>query len=155
MTNMATTRQFLRDYISPKRALGCYNLTRSAISQCSTADLMCDYMASPDGDDCSGNGVCDSKVTGQCTCQSGYRGADCSKPVSVLLDGFYMTSPFLGTQSFFFQYDAGVQADRDFQLVISNPNPFDVYILPGLSQDPSEFNHDIEIKGQTSLKITS
>ncbi len=30
-----------------------------------------------------------------------------------------------------------------------------MYILSGLSQDPSEFNNDIEIKGQTSLKVTS
>jgi len=63
-TNMATTRQFLRDYLSPKRSLGCHNLTRMAENQCSTADIMCDYMASDDGEDCSGHGICDSKVTG-------------------------------------------------------------------------------------------
>jgi len=42
-TNMAATRAFLRDYISDKRALGCYNTNRQS-NACSTADLMCAYL---------------------------------------------------------------------------------------------------------------
>ena len=42
-TNMITTRAFMRDYLSEKRALGCYNATRQS-SNCSTADLMCAHL---------------------------------------------------------------------------------------------------------------
>lgn len=79
-TNMATSRQFLKDYLNVQK-LGCYNATRQA-NQCSTADIMCSYMANLNGDICSNNGVCDAVLTGHCQCNDGFRGADCSKPVT-------------------------------------------------------------------------
>ena len=79
-TNMAASRQFLKDYISPKRALGCWNADRNRINQCSTADIMCGYTKNATfGLECMGNGNCDSALSGKCTCYKGYRGADCSK----------------------------------------------------------------------------
>ena len=42
-TNMPATRAFLRDYLSDRRALGCYNASRQA-NNCSSADLMCDTL---------------------------------------------------------------------------------------------------------------
>jgi len=36
---------------------------------------------------------------------------------------------------------------NDFDLVLSNANPIDVFISAGLSTDPNEFHNDIEIKG--------
>ena len=64
MTNMPASRAFLRDYISDKRALGCYNATRQ-FNNCSTADLMCAHLRDDaTGQDCSGHGTCDSMITG-------------------------------------------------------------------------------------------
>lgn len=62
------------------------------------------------GADCSGHGSCDAKVTGQCTCQSGFRGADCSKSVTALTNKLNTVIKFNGTQSYYMQYDAGVFA---------------------------------------------
>ena len=147
-TNMKATRQFLQDYLSPARALGCYNATRELVSKCSTADIMCSYMKnSTSGNDCMDNGVCDAMVTGRCTCNDGFRGADCSKPVTLLHNGFAGTYSFSGSKTFFMQYNAGVQPMNDFDLVLSNVNPIDVFISAGLSTDPNEFHNDIEIKG--------
>lgn len=155
-TNMAATRQFLRDYISPARALGCWNADRNRINQCSTADIMCKYTKNATfGLECMGNGNCDSAITGQCTCFKGYRGADCSKQVTDLYDGLKLSIGFKGSQSFFMQYDSGVQSQVDFELTISNANPFDIYINAGLFTDPNEFESEIAVKGQTYVKISS
>ena len=155
-TNMAASRQFLRDYISPVRALGCWNADRNRINQCSTADIMCSYTKNATfGLQCMGNGNCDSAFTGQCTCFKGYRGADCSKQVTSLYNGLSLSLGFKGSQSFFMQYDAGAQPQKDFELTISNANPFDIYVNAGLSTDPSEFHSDIAVRGQTFVKLSS
>lgn len=108
---------------------------------------MCSFMQvpGPNGSvlDCSGNGICDSKVTGQCTCTKGFRGADCSQTVGILLDGFTDTQYFKGTKTFFYQYDGGSQASSDFELVLTNAQPMDVYVKSGLANDPTEFLNDM------------
>ena len=117
---------------------------------------MCKYMLNQTTlDDCSGNGACDVMFTGQCTCNPGFRGADCSEPVVNLFGGYTATIGFQGSQTQYFQYDAGVRPQDQFELKFSNANPFDVYISAGLGSDATEFNNDIEIKGQTYTKITS
>jgi hypothetical protein len=62
---------------------------------------------------------------------------------------------FNGTQTYFMQYDAGVYASQDWELTLANANPFNVYLTAGLAADPSESINDIEIKGQTYVKISS
>ena len=135
-TNMATTRQFLRDYLSPQRELGCYNDKRKAANGCSTADIMCDFMSVPSEGTiplaCSGHGSCDSKFSGLCTCEKGYRGADCSDKYEVLVGDYFQTFYFTGSRNYFFQY----QGSDDFELILSNANPMDVYINAG-STDPN------------------
>ena len=53
------------------------------------------------------------------------------------------------------QYEAGVYAGDDWELSLTNLNPFSVYLSPGLAVDPTESTNDIEIKGQTYVKISS
>ena len=45
------------------------------------------------------------------------------------------------------QYDSGVYAGDDWELTLTNANPFSVYLSAGLAVDPSESLNDIEIKG--------
>lgn len=101
---------------------------------------MCGYTKNATfGLECMGNGNCDSALSGKCTCYKGYRGADCSKQVTSLVDKLSLSLGFQGYQTFFMQYDAGAQPMTDFELTLSNANPFDIYINAGLSTDPSEF----------------
>ena len=154
-TNMPATRAFLRDYLSSARALGCYNATREA-NKCSSADIMCSYLRNEtSGQDCSGHGSCDSVVTGKCSCETGYRGSDCSKQVTVLQDKFNAIINFNGTRIFYMQYEAGVFSGDDWELSLTNLNAFNVYLSAGLAVDPTESTNDIEVKGQTYVKISS
>ena len=117
---------------------------------------MCLYMKNDtSNEDCMGHGVCDGFYTGKCTCNQGWRGADCSKPVNQLSDGYSQTYQFNGSSSFYFQYDSGVQPDDEWELVLSNMNRFDVHINAGLEKDPNEFENQIEVKAQTFTKISS
>ena len=93
--------------------------------------------------------------TGKCTCDNGYRGADCSLAVTTLTNGMSLTIPFEGTRTFYMQYDAGVFVDNDWELTLSNLNPFSVYLSAGLAVDPTENVNDIEVKEQTYIKLSS
>lgn len=53
------------------------------------------------------------------------------------------------------QYDSVAQSQLDFELTISNANPFDIYVNAGLAVDPTEFQSDIAVKGQTFVKLSS
>jgi len=75
--------------------------------------------------------------------------------VTELTDKFNALIPFNGTQTFYMQYDAGVQADSDWELTLVNVNPFSVYLSAGLAVDPTESTNDIEVKGQTYVKLSS
>jgi hypothetical protein len=44
-------------------------------------------------------------------------------------------------------------ATDDFEFILSNPNPMDVYIRQGAQVDP--WASDIEVKAQSYVKITS
>ena len=53
------------------------------------------------------------------------------------------------------QYDSGVYASDDWELSLTNLNPFSVFLTAGLAVDPTESTNDIEVKGQTYVKISS
>ena len=52
---------------------------------------MCQFM-----NNCSGNGTCDNK-TGKCTCNAGYKGADCLMKVETLKNNYVKTFTLNGT----------------------------------------------------------
>ncbi len=67
-TQMAMTRSLLND-LATKKSIQCLN----TVEGCYLATTICGYMNS-----CSGQGTCDAVLTGRCTCNAGYFGADCS-----------------------------------------------------------------------------
>lgn len=65
----------LTDYLSGQK-LVCHNT-----DGCSTVDFRCEMM-----NDCSGHGTCGTN--GQCTCDEGWKSADCSMESVLLSDGY-------------------------------------------------------------------
>lgn len=93
-TQLVNTKTILSDFITAGQ-LQCHNSNQSA---CLVAPIMCGYM-----NNCNGNGVC--KENGKCSCNSGFRSADCSQKVNALTDGASTTLSLNGTQWAFFEFN--------------------------------------------------
>ena len=99
--------------------------------------------------DCNGNGL-GSETTGHCTCNEGFKFADCSK--SVLALSSETTSKTLtahGPMWYTMAYD-GSSGSR---LTLSSDIPIDVYVMKGSASDPNNFVHDFSFKSTTLLTI--
>ena len=110
---------------------------------------MCDYM-----NKCNGNGACDS-VSGQCTCNAGWKGADCAGKSDSLAAGYTKRFTTNGTQYLHFTYSKGVPTGYSYEFILSSSQRLDVYVSAGINSDPNELNYDLAFRSQTYLKLTS
>jgi len=119
--------------------------------ECDTfADTMCTFM-----NDCSNHGSCSSS-TGQCVCDSGYYGADCS--VAPLKLSLTQSGTFVETSLTKWQYfKIGDQSGEDYSLQFSNDDNtlFDVYIKYGIDTIPDAVDYDVILKNQSTVNLSS
>ena len=95
---------------------------------------MCDYM-----NNCNQHGSC-GETTGQCTCEAGWYGADCSVEMNWMMSTNFTTD---GTEWNYFLMPAN---ETSFTIQLESSHPFDLYILKGTEQVPDPANFDVLFK---------
>ncbi len=105
---------------------------------------------------CSGHGTC-SAFNGECLCDKGWAGADCTKKVEVLESFYSKKTKVQGALWTYFSYEEGLYYTERYELVLSSELPMDIYITQGSIRDnePNEFNYDVVFRQQKYLKLTS
>ena len=99
--------------------------------------------------DCSGHGTA-SSTTGQCTCDTGYKGGDCSLENTVLSTSTDATIAHEGPKYF----SLTVFGSSSLRLQSSNVE-MDVYVSKGIESDPSQFDFNAAFKGVQDLTLDS
>ena len=113
--------------------------------------MTCNYMNA-----CSGHGFC-SVSNGECQCDKGWAGADCSKQVQ-LLTSFYSKKEILqGARWTYFSYEESLYYNERYEFTLESELPMDIYLTQGSirDNDPNEFNYDVAFKQQKFVRITS
>jgi hypothetical protein len=101
---------------------------------------------------CNNHGKCGSN--GFCTCDAGYKGADCAEKVQVLIPSYNKQLLVNGTQWIFFQFSQGLYYGQTYNFTLSASQPLDIYLISGAESDPNEFNYDTAIKKQNYVQIS-
>lgn len=141
---LETTKQFIIDFVNNKQLM-CHKNEED----CSTVTTMCKYMGN-----CNGHGQC-SQVTGQCKCDNGWRGADCSEQAQILTSSYNNKITTNGTSWVFFLFRSGLQMGQTHDFTLSSNFPLDVYVMAGDHSDPNEFEFDAAFKQQNYVRFTS
>ncbi|CDW84139.1 kex1 protein precursor [Stylonychia lemnae] len=115
---------------------------------CQVTQTMCTFMSN-----CNGNGVCGNN--GQCQCNIGFKGADCSEKVEILIDQYYKKIKTNGTQWLYYQYNTGLANNLYYEVVFSSQMPIDIFISSGWQSDPNEFKYDLALRQQNYVRLTS
>ena len=97
---------------------------------------------------------------GQCICNKGWTGADCSQKTQLLTSFYSHSGSINGTQQIIFEYREGIYMGEKWELTLSTQMPMDVYINTlsdqgAYSIEPSEFDNVAVLKRQTYLKLSS
>lgn len=87
-TEVPTLKQAVGDYLLNDHKLYCHT---DDLDKCLTANYMCASMYA-----CGVNGIC--MYDGQCICNKGWSGADCSQKTNLLTSFYSKTSTINGTQ---------------------------------------------------------
>ena len=142
---LEVTKSMVQD-MQNQGALQCHNT-----QGCTTKQLTCSYM-----NYCSGHGSC-SLGNGECQCDKGWAGADCSKRVEVLSSFYAKKTSVQGALWTYFSYEEGLYYTERYEFILSSDRPMDIYLTKGSINDnePNEFNFDVVFKQQTYLKLTS
>jgi len=149
-TDVPTLNQAVGDYLLNDHKLYCH---QDDLYKCLTANSMCAAMNA-----CGVNGIC--MYEGQCICNKGWSGADCSQKTNLLTSFYSKTATVNGTQQIIYEYREGIYSGERWELTVSSQLPMDLFINSASSQDafaiePSAFDHIAAFKRQTYLKLTS
>jgi EGF-like domain len=103
---------------------------------------------------CGENGECQGN--GQCVCNAGWAGADCSQKAQLLTAFFSKQYNINGTQHVLFEYREGIYQGERWEMTISSTQPLDLYLNGISTQDaeyiePSEFDYVAAMKQQSYL----
>ena len=137
------TMQFVKNYVD-RGYLYCPTTNGSCKS---VASDMCRFM-----NDCSGHGTCSSY--GQCQCDAGFFGPDCSTVVTDLtsLEEGQVQETVEASRWLFY----GLPADLgDFQLSLTSDRPVSIYVLKGSGTLPDAMTFDFLVKNENRVAITS
>ena len=107
---------------------------------------------------CGQQGIC--LYNGQCICNKGWTGADCSQKTNLLTSFYSKQASVNGTQQIIYEYREGIYPGERWEIVISSTLPMDIYMNSVSNQDsfsvePSQFDHVAVFKRQTYLKLSS
>ena len=91
------------------------------LDQCLTYNYMCVAMYA-----CGQYGIC--MYNGQCICNKGWTGADCSQKTQLLTSFYSHSGSINGTQQIIFEYREGIYMGEKWELTLSTQMPMDVYI---------------------------
>ncbi|CDW87058.1 serine carboxypeptidase [Stylonychia lemnae] len=144
LNQLQTTYQVLSDFLA-KGTLVCH---KDNPEDCQVTKTMCQFMTN-----CNGNGICGD--SGQCTCNEGYKSADCSEKVEQLTASYHSQVTTNGTQWHYYQYQNGLAANLHYEMVFSSQMPLDIFISSGWQSDPNEFQYDLAFRQQNYIRITS
>ena len=137
--NFPFTVAMLTDLIDERR-LRCHDKTPNA---CSVVQARCQAM-----DSCSGHGKCDAR--GECQCQRGWRGADCSLALLALLPGAPLTVSSRGPKWFALALEAPARGAR---ITVTSQLPFDAYISRDSSATPTQLESDLRFSAVRSRLV--
>lgn len=98
---------------------------------------------------CSGHGSCGAN--GQCTCDAGWKSADCSMQTKVLVNGYKAGKVHSGPKYHSFTKVGGNPAI----LQLFSDLPMDVYVSKSSSADPTQFTNDIAFKQTTFVRLNT
>jgi hypothetical protein len=96
-------------------------------------------------------------LNGECLCDQGWAGADCTKRVSYLTSFFSKKWIISGAQWNYLAFEEGLYYQERYELTLKSDLPMDIYITQGSIRDnePNEFNYDMVFRQQTSFKLSS
>ena len=98
---------------------------------CSTGQAMCDGMRN-----CSHNGICDTN-TGKCTCNEGFKFADCSKQTIKLKDGYIETKNNDGTGPIWYSFTFEGSKFNTILGLAANNIGVDIFVKRGKDSNPN------------------
>ena len=101
--------------------------------------------------DCHGNGTC-SGTTGRCTCNDGWKFADCALQSHSLTSGFKETYKGTGPLWYSFTYKG---SKHDTVLNLASDEAADIYVKLGKDSDPNNFDFDMSFKNVTAINLSS
>lgn len=103
---LEVTKSMLTDYVQ-NGSLQCHNT-----DGCGTKDYTCSYM-----NQCSGHGSC-SQQNGECLCDQGWAGADCTKRVEVLTAFYSKRQIISGALWNYFTYAESLYYDERYEFIL-------------------------------------
>jgi len=129
---------FFTDYVNNQK-LVCHNA-----NGCSVVSRRCELM-----NNCSGHGTC--AANGQCTCDAGWKSADCSMQTKILTNGYKAGKVHTGPKYHSFTKTGSKPAT----LTLISDLPMDVYVSKGSSADPTQFTNDIAFKQTLFVRLNT
>lgn len=90
-----------------------------------------------------------------CSCNEGFKGADCSEKLEMLIDGYQGAFSMNGTQWVYFQLNTSLLPGESYLFTLQSQYMMDIYVVTGTIREPTEFSNDLEFKQQTTVSLSS
>lgn len=90
---------------------------------------------------------------GECSCNSGWKGADCTLKSTTLVNGFSTELAHQGPK--YFSFTSKHAEDSTSTLHLESKFPMEIYVSRNPNSDPTQFSNDAVFKSVKSLSLNS